>query len=212
MKETIFKIFVMSWLMALTIIIVKGVDKMAHENAYLVCENMCLVEGYSKEQTDKKLNDKSNTGHKHSKSDITDFSHTHTKSQITDFNHNHDDRYYTESESDARYVLKDNVQNPLITQDIYVTVSAGSTSGTAQVAYPTGITRDDIAFVGCQFKADGTSIWNYGMGNLSGSSNKDVSIITTQDSTFLLIMSLASAPEQDTMFVVRLTMTKVNTN
>lgn len=30
-------------------------------------------------------------------------SHTHTKSQITDFAHNHDDRYYTESESDARY-------------------------------------------------------------------------------------------------------------
>lgn len=30
-------------------------------------------------------------------------SHTHTKSQITDFAHNHDDRYYTESEADARF-------------------------------------------------------------------------------------------------------------
>lgn len=29
--------------------------------------------------------------------------HTHTKSQITDFEHNHDDRYYTESESDAKF-------------------------------------------------------------------------------------------------------------
>ena len=30
-------------------------------------------------------------------------SHTHTVSQITDFEHNHDDRYYTESEADARF-------------------------------------------------------------------------------------------------------------
>ena len=35
------------------------------------------------------------------KSKISDFSHTHTKSQITDFAHNHDDRYYTETETDA---------------------------------------------------------------------------------------------------------------
>ena len=30
-------------------------------------------------------------------------SHTHTVSQITDFAHNHDDRYYTESEADAKF-------------------------------------------------------------------------------------------------------------
>lgn len=30
-------------------------------------------------------------------------SHTHTKSEITDFDHNHDDRYYTESEADAKF-------------------------------------------------------------------------------------------------------------
>lgn len=31
-----------------------------------------------------------------------DKNHTHIKSQITDFDHNHDDRYYTESEVDAK--------------------------------------------------------------------------------------------------------------
>ena len=31
-----------------------------------------------------------------------DKSHTHTKSEITDFDHTHDDRYYTESEVDAK--------------------------------------------------------------------------------------------------------------
>lgn len=30
-------------------------------------------------------------------------SHTHKKSEITDFDHTHDDRYYTESEADARF-------------------------------------------------------------------------------------------------------------
>ena len=48
------------------------------------------------------------SGHKHSKSEITDFptsmtpsAHSHTKSEITDFSHNHDDTYYTETEIDA---------------------------------------------------------------------------------------------------------------
>lgn len=40
--------------------------------------------------------------HTHTKANITDFSHTHTKSEITDFSHTHDDRYYTESEVDAK--------------------------------------------------------------------------------------------------------------
>ena len=31
----------------------------------------------------------------------SDIGHTHTKSQITDFSHNHDERYYTESEMDT---------------------------------------------------------------------------------------------------------------
>ena len=35
------------------------------------------------------LNNKSNLGHTHTKSEITDFAHTHTKSQITDFAHTH---------------------------------------------------------------------------------------------------------------------------
>lgn len=32
-------------------------------------------------------------------------SHTHTKSEITDFAHNHDERYYTETESDAKFAV-----------------------------------------------------------------------------------------------------------
>lgn len=171
---------------------------MAHTKANLICEDMCLVEGYSKEQTDEKLNNKA------------DSSHTHTKSDISDFAHTHDDRYYTETESDAKYALKTDVQKALITQDVNVTVSSGSTSGSVQVAYPTGITRDNIIFVGCQFKASGTSIWNYSMGNLSGNSNKEVSISTTQDSTFLLTMSLKTAVESNTTFVVRVTMANVS--
>lgn len=47
------------------------------------------------------IDTKSDKGHKHTKSDVTDFSHTHNKSEITDFSHNHDDRYYTKSEVDA---------------------------------------------------------------------------------------------------------------
>lgn len=49
---------------------------------------------YSKTEVDTKLDGKSNTGH------------THTKSEITDFDHNHDDRYYTETESDNKYQPK----------------------------------------------------------------------------------------------------------
>ena len=70
------------------------------------------------------INNKSDLGHTHVKSEITDFahdhdgryytetemdtalngkantSHTHNKSDITDFSHNHDERYYTETEVD----------------------------------------------------------------------------------------------------------------
>ena len=47
-----------------------------------------------------KLNGKADSGHTHTKSQITDFAHSHTRSQITDFTHRHDDLYYTETEVD----------------------------------------------------------------------------------------------------------------
>ena len=53
------------------------------------------------------IDGKSDLGHKHTKSDITDFTHTHLEADITDLkeyalaNHNHDTRYYTEDEVDA---------------------------------------------------------------------------------------------------------------
>ena len=65
------------------------------------------AEAYAKEYTDTALTGKSDVGHKHTKSDITDFAHTHLEADITDLksyalaNHNHDTRYYTEEEVDA---------------------------------------------------------------------------------------------------------------
>ena len=54
------------------------------------------------------LGGKSDVGHTHTKSDVTDFTHTHVKEDITDFAHNHDDRYYTESEMDTLLSAKVN--------------------------------------------------------------------------------------------------------
>lgn len=51
---------------------------------------------YTESEVNNLLANKSNTGH------------THTKSQITDFAHNHDDRYYTESEIDTKLGTKSN--------------------------------------------------------------------------------------------------------
>lgn len=52
---------------------------------------------YTESEINTKLNGKSNTGH------------THTKSEITDFSHNHDDRYYTESEINSALSTKANL-------------------------------------------------------------------------------------------------------
>ena len=52
-------------------------------------------------ETTAALEGKSDVGHTHTKSEVTDFAHTHVKSEITDFAHNHDDRYYTKSEVDS---------------------------------------------------------------------------------------------------------------
>ena len=66
---------------------------------------------YTESEIDTKLAAKSNTGHTHTKSQITDFAHTHTKSDITDFAHNHDDRYYTESEVNNLLANKSNTSH-----------------------------------------------------------------------------------------------------
>ena len=53
------------------------------------------------------LKEYSIVGHKHTKSDVTDFTHIHKEADITDLksyalaDHNHDSRYYTESEVDT---------------------------------------------------------------------------------------------------------------
>lgn len=44
---------------------------------------------YTETEVDTKLGKKSDTVHKHTKSDITDFAHTHTKADITNFAHTH---------------------------------------------------------------------------------------------------------------------------
>jgi len=60
------------------------------------------------------LKDYSEVGHKHLESDITDLGdysvvgHTHLKSDVTDFAHTHDDRYYTETETDTLLSAKVN--------------------------------------------------------------------------------------------------------
>jgi hypothetical protein len=65
------------------------------------------AEAYAKEYTDTGLSGKSDVGHTHTKSDVTDFTHTHLEADITDLKdyalseHNHDTRYYTEDEVDA---------------------------------------------------------------------------------------------------------------
>lgn len=63
MKGKIFKIIVLTWYIVITIIAIKGVDFMAHSKTYVVCENMCMEEGMTKEEILEKVNlkfDKSN--------------------------------------------------------------------------------------------------------------------------------------------------------
>ena len=86
------------------------------------------------------LNGKSNVGHTHTKSDVTDLPtvattgkyddltgipvafppelHTHYQSEINDFSHNHDERYYTESEVDIKLNGKANSTHSHTKSDI----------------------------------------------------------------------------------------------
>lgn len=54
-------------------------------NIIKLCKNVF----YTKSETDTQLGGKSDTGHTHVKSNITDFAHTHVKADISNFSHNH---------------------------------------------------------------------------------------------------------------------------
>lgn len=99
---------------------------------------------------------KADTGHTHTKSQITDFAHTHddryfTETEVTNMldgksntGHNHDDRYYTESEVDTKLGKKSDTGHKHSANDI--------TSGVLPVANGgTGVTTQDNinkAFIG----------------------------------------------------------------
>lgn len=66
--------------------------------------------------------------HTHFRSEINDFAHTHTKSDITDFSHNHDERYYTQSEVDLIVEnLKNEMNNKVILKGDKPIIQTGDT-------------------------------------------------------------------------------------
>lgn len=86
-------------------------------------------------------------------------SHTHTKSQITDFAHNHDDRYYTESEVDAK--IADAISG--VTQFDYEVVTELPTTGVKGKIYliahahGTGDAYDEYIWVGSKYEKIGNT-------------------------------------------------------
>lgn len=83
---------------------------------------------------------KSDVGHSHAKSDITDFTHTHTKSDITDFTHNHDERYYTQSEVDLIVEnLKNEMNNKVILKGDKPIIQTGDTTDFTAYAVKDGM-------------------------------------------------------------------------
>lgn len=92
---------------------------------------------YTESEIDTKLATKSDTGHTHTKSQITDFAHTHTRSDITDFAHNHDDRYYTESEVNNLLANKSNTSH---THSYIVTQGDNRSTATKPSDYSNRIT------------------------------------------------------------------------
>jgi len=69
--------------------------------------------------------------------------HTHTKSEITDFAHTHDDRYYTETESDSRFV---NVTGDTITGSLRV-------DGSVEIGGDLEVVGNSIGFIDTAFDA-----------------------------------------------------------
>ena len=88
------------------------------------------------------IDGKSDKGHTHTKSEITDFAHTHddryfTETEITnklagksDTGHTHDDRYYTETEIDTKLSNKvDKVSGKGLSTNDYTTEEKNKLSG-----------------------------------------------------------------------------------
>ena len=73
----------------------------------------------------------------------SDTGHTHTKSEITDFDHTHDDRYYTESEIDAKLSGKSDIGHTHTKSEITdFPTSLPANGGTADSAnVPTGFEK-----------------------------------------------------------------------
>ncbi len=111
-----------------------------NNDAGYLTEHQSLEDYYNKSETDTLLDFKSNTGHTHTKSDITDFTHTHAKSDITDFAHNHDDRYYTESEVDAIIdEVKQELNNRVILKGDKPIIQTGDTTDFTAYAVKDGM-------------------------------------------------------------------------
>lgn len=138
MKDRLFKIVIISWLIILSVMIVKGVDNMAHEKVYAVCENMCMEETMTREQINDELENKSDTSH------------------------NHDSRYYTESESDAKYKLKG---------DFAVITGSGTIdeiSGLYEnINLPSGFTITNCVIVSFMYGTDNNRVIKYNTDNIS---------------------------------------------
>lgn len=75
----------------------------------------------------------------------------------SDTNHNHDDRYYTETESDAKYQFKDDFA--LLTGTI--TASDGLTAQ-VQIDYPTGFTNSNCVVISQMIYGIGSSTFTSG--------------------------------------------------
>ncbi len=119
------------------------------------------------------LDEKSDTGHTHTRSEITDFSHTHddryyTESEIdtklsgkSDTSHTHDGRYYTETEvdtklagksdtshtHDTRYYTEDEIDDKVSTLDTAISGKANSshTHTKSQISdFPTSLPASDV--------------------------------------------------------------------
>lgn len=87
---------------------------------------------------------KSNTGHTHTRANITDFSHTHTKANITDFSHTHDDRYYTKSDTNTKLNGKANSSHTHPASQITDLKSGAKTNISTGSSAPSGGSNGDV--------------------------------------------------------------------
>lgn len=95
---------------------------------FVFSEDGSRFDAYDQIEIDERLEGKSGTGHTHAYSAITGKPATFPPST-----HNHDDRYYTESESDARYKLKGDFA--------VITLKATPADQTASTSYPSGFNK-----------------------------------------------------------------------